>query len=287
MSELDPRVTPAKPNLAAEHLRGKVTAPRYTRGITLEIVVPKTNLLREPNVGGQLESELLFGERFVAYELDEHFTWGQAEYDGYVGYVTASSLAATGAAATHRVSVRQSRTYTEPSGKAFSPYALSLGSKVAAVGDRGRFLEVASPSGPNLFVPSSHLTALAERADDFVAVAAIFLGVPYLWGGRTSAGLDCSALVQLALAEAGIKAPRDSDQQREAVGEAIGGAEALAQMHRGDLVFWKNHVAIAFDERRIIHANALAMAVSIDEVAPFARAAEASDGPVIAVKRLK
>ncbi|MFZ1990223.1 MAG: C40 family peptidase [Alphaproteobacteria bacterium] len=287
MSELDPRITPAKPNLAAEHLRGKVTAARYTPGIALEIVAPKTNLLREPSAGAQLESELLFGERFIAYELDENYTWGQAEYDGYVGYVTANSLAAACAATTHRVSVRQSRTYTEPSGKAFSPYALSLGSRLAVVRDRGRFLEVASPSGPNLFVPSSHLTAIGEHAPDFVAVAAIFLGVPYLWGGRTSAGLDCSALVQLALAEAGIKAPRDSDQQREAVGETIGGAEALAQMQRGDLVFWNNHVAIAFDERRIIHANALAMAVSIDDAAPFARAVEASDGPVLAVKRLK
>jgi len=287
MTELDPRTTPAKPNLAAEHLRGRVTAARYTPGITLEIVVPKTGLLREPNAGARLESELLFGERFIAYELDEHFTWGQAVHDSYVGYVAAGALAAAAAVATHRVAVTQSRAYAEPSGKAFSPYALSLGSKLAVAHDRGRFVEVAQPSGPNLFVPFSHVKPVGEPSLDYVAVAEMFLGVPYLWGGRSSAGLDCSALVQLALAETGINAPRDSDQQREALGEPIGGAEALVHMQGGDLVFWESHVAIALDERRIIHANALAMAVSIDEAAPFARAVEASDGPVIAVKRLK
>ena len=286
MSGFDPRITPARHDLAAEHLRGKVQAERYTPGVTLEIAVPKAALLREPRLNAPMETEVLFGERFVAYELDEEFTWGQCEQDGYVGYVASSCFSERGEPPTHRVSVRQSRAYAEPSGKAHSPHALSLGSRLVVAADLGRFLEIIWSGAPNVFVPSSHVKTIAEPESDFATIAELFLGVPYVWGGRTSLGLDCSALVQLALAESGIKAPRDSDMQREDVGNLIGSEEALGHIQRGDLVFWKNHVAIALDERRIIHANALAMAVSIDEAITFAKAVEASEGPVIAVKRL-
>jgi hypothetical protein len=284
VSEFDPRITPARPDLAAEHLRGKVSAERYAPGESYEVVRWHTGLRRAPEVSAPLETELLAGERFTVYEKKGAYAWGQAETDGYVGYVFAHDLEPAGPEATHRVKVRQSRLYNDANSKSFALLALSLGAKLRVKRDLGRFSEVRFET--DCFVPSAHIAPLAEFSSDYVAVAEMFLGVPYVWGGRTSLGLDCSALVQLSLAEAGIKSPRDSDQQREAFGKSIGGAEALSHLQRGDLVFWKNHVAIAIDKVRMIHANAMAMAVSIDEAIPFARAVEASEGPVIAVKRL-
>ena len=285
MSDYDPRTTPARGDIAAEHLRGKVPAGRYAAGEPHEVIRSHTGLFRAARVNAPLDTELLAGERFVVYEHAGVWAWGQAELDGYVGYVRSGELEPAGQQATHRVSVRQSRLYNEPSGKAQALLALSLGAKLRVLRDLGRFSEVRF--GSICFVPSAHIVPISQVSPDYVATAEQFLGVAYVWGGRTSLGLDCSALVQLSLAEAGIKAPRDSDMQREALGESLGGAEALAQMRRGDLVFWKNHVATAIDNKRILHANALAMAVSIDEAVAFARAVEPGEGPVIAVKRLK
>lgn len=285
MSEFDPRITPARPDLAAEHLRGKVQAERYAVGIPCEVAKSHTGLFRAPQVNAPPDTELLAGERFIVYEDKGAYAWGQSEIDGYVGYVRSDDLSSAGPQVTHRVRVRQSRLYIEPSAKSSAGLALSLGASLRVVHDLGRFSEL--QFGSSYFVPSAHLAPLSYVSSDYVAVAEQFLGVPYVWGGRTCFGLDCSALVQLSLAEAGIKAPRDSDQQRAFLGDGVGGAEALAHMRRGDLVFWKNHVAIALDGARILHANALAMAVSIDEAIPFARAVEPTEGPVIAVKRLK
>ena len=285
MSEsFDPRLTPARPDLAAEHLRGIVRAERYKQGTLREIIANRVGLTRSGE-GSPLETELLLGERFTVYEEKGHLAWGQAELDGYVGYISRFALGEVGPGPTHRVAVPASRGYEAPSGKALSPWPLSLGSRLRVVEQAERFSEIQFGLH-TAFVPTAHIRSIDERVADFVAVAEQFVGVPYVWGGRTSVGLDCSALVQLSLAEAGIRVPRDSDQQCASLGIQVGKSEALGATRRGDLVFWKGHVAIALDERRIIHANAFAMAVSIDEAIPFARQVEASEGPVIAINRL-
>lgn len=286
MNEYDPRITPARGDLAAEHLRGNVTADRFVPGVVKEIIATRTGLARTSDGRAPLETELILGEQFTVYEQKGFLAWGQAGLDGYVGYISSLALGDPQEPPTHRLAVPASRGYESPSGKATAPWPLTLGSRLHVLGNEARFSQFRFGLH-KAFVPSAHIKPVGEFVSDYVAVAEMFLGVPYLWGGRTSSGLDCSALVQLSLAESGIKAPRDSDQQREALGQSIGGAEALTQMRRGDLVFWKNHVAIALDNARMLHANALAMAVSIDEAIPFAQAVEATDGPVIAVKRLR
>ena len=135
-----------------------------------------------------------------------------------------------------------------------------------------------------LYGALTHLTALTVRKRDFVSVAERLKDVPYLWGGRSHLGLDCSALVQLCLADAGVAAPRDSDLQRDVLGINIG-ADAIHALTRGDLIFWNKHVAIVLDDKRIIHANAAAMAVSMHDAALFARMVEATNGPIMAIRR--
>ena len=284
-ASFDSRLTPARPDLAAEHLQGVVIAKCFVSGMTKEVAAPLTPLRRCPHGAAPLDTELLMGERFTVYEDKDGWAWGQAELDSYVGYVQSAHLAGLSFDATHRIAAPATHLYAQPEIKAPVRCRLSLGCRLTVLGEAGRFAEVMTRGGA-LFVPSVHIAPLAAWAKDYVTVAERFLGVPYLFGGRSSLGLDCSSLVQLALAEAGMSAPRNSDHQCASLGAPIGDASALGIMRRGDLVFWNSHVAIAVDERRIIHANGLAMAVSIDDAAGFARAVEASEGPIMAINRL-
>jgi cell wall-associated NlpC family hydrolase len=115
------------------------------------------------------------------------------------------------------------------------------------------------------YVPAAHLAPVGEYETDFVAVAERFLGTPYLWGGKTALGLDCSGLVQVALTACGVACPRDSDMQEEVLGTAV--AADLSALRRGDLIFWKGHVAIVRGPDSLLHANAHHMAVAIEPVA--------------------
>jgi cell wall-associated NlpC family hydrolase len=133
-------------------------------------------------------------------------------------------------------------------------------------------------------MPSRHLGPVATREGDFVAVAERFVGVPYLWGGKTSFGLDCSGLVQLALASCGMECPRDSDMQERALGTAI--ASDVSDLHRGDLMFWNGHVAILCDAGTLVHANGFHMAVATEPVADAITRIRASGSEVTSVKRI-
>jgi cell wall-associated NlpC family hydrolase len=283
---LDSRITPARPDLAASSLRGKVEAARFTDGTMMQIASPVVPLHHGPSREAPLDSELLYGERFLVFEDRDGWSWGQSQTDSYVGYVPSVDLGALSFEPTHRVAAPATHVYVQPNVKSQAVARLSMASQLTITGADGAFDEMVSRRRGKAYVPAVHLRAIGSYCDDFVSVAERFLGVPYLWGGRSSLGLDCSALVQLSLAEAGVVAPRDSDLQREALGEETGGGESLSKLARGDLVFWQRHVAIAFDARRIIHANATAMAVSIDYAATFAERVRPAEGPVLTVKRL-
>lgn len=284
MSAFDPRTTPARPDIAAESLRGRVAAERYSPGRTMMVLTGSAPLRHAPAHEALLDTELLFGERFTVYDEKHGWAWGQAAADSYVGYVPSSALSPEDASPTHRVTALASHLYSAPDVKA-PPFAvLSIGARLNVIGSAERFAIVEIPGG-TAFVPQKHVSPLGEWADDFVAVAERFLGAPYLWGGRTPGGLDCSALVQLSLAETGRTFPRDSDQQQQ-VGTRLGPG-ALSQLARGDLVFWNNHVAIALGAGRFIHANGTAMAVSIEDVdAVMVRIAAADGAAVLDINRL-
>jgi cell wall-associated NlpC family hydrolase len=283
MAALDRRIIPARPDLAAKFLEGEVPAERFVAGTVMEVAHRTAPLRNAPAEDSLLDTELLFGERFTVYEERAGWAWGQAEIDSYVGYVPAAALSAPAGAATHRVTALASHLYPAAEVKAPPLSGLSFGARLLVVGEGARFAAVETAAGPG-FVPARHLTPVGVWAPDFVAVAERFLGAPYLWGGRTGAGLDCSALVQLSLAETGRALPRDSDQQQQ-LGTRLGTA-AIASLQRGDLLFWANHVAIALDARRLVHANGSAMAVSIDDAHEFAQRIAASDGPILDINRL-
>jgi cell wall-associated NlpC family hydrolase len=279
-ANLDPRITPARPDLAAAHLRGKVEAARFEKGIEQEVIVGLAPLRKEPSHEAALLTEALCGERMTIYETDEEgWAWGQLKSDGYVGWLPAAMLLAPGPSPTHKVTALRTLVFPGPSIKLPPVDALPLGAQLAVVREQESFAVTASGG----FVPQRHLAPLATVEPDFVAVAERFLGVPYLWGGKSSLGLDCSGLVQVALTACGIKSPRDSDMQESALGKSA----SLAGLQSGDLIFWKGHVAIARGRNSMIHANAFHMAVAIEPVAEALARIGAAGSQVTSVRRLK
>lgn len=258
MTDLDPRLTPATARAAAVELEGVVEAARYVRGTWRAVQQPLLNLCDAPR--GPRASQLLYGERFRVIDERDGYAFGQAERDGYCGWVLAGALGRD-EATTHWVAAPSTHLYPKPEVKAPPEVALFLGSRVRVVAEAGGFLRLATGH----FVPRQHLQPLRARFGDPVAIADLFLGTPYLWGGSSRWGLDCSGLVQAALTACGVACPRDSDMQR-ALGEAVEGEPA-----RGDLVFWAGHVGMIGDGGQLLHANAHHMAVAYE---PLAEAVE-------------
>ncbi|MGE0564356.1 MAG: NlpC/P60 family protein [Pseudolabrys sp.] len=276
---LDRRLNAFRPDLADARLKGQVEAGRFVEGEPYEVVRESAPLRREPRHDAALDTEALYGERVRVYEIDEEgWAWGQLEADGYVGYLPAAALARAAAPATHKVVSLRTHGFPGPDIKLPPFVALPLGSRVAVTGEAGALATTAA----GLYVPLRHLAALAAGEADYVAIAERFLGTPYLWGGKTTGGIDCSGLVQIALHATGKACPRDSDLQEAALGRPA----SLDQLQRGDLVFWKGHVAIARDAKTIVHANAFHMMVAIEPAAEAVARIEASGNDVTSVKRL-
>lgn len=281
MSGFDPRVTPARADLAAAHLKGQVEAARFVEGRPMRVAEPAIDLRKAPDLSLEIETQALYGESFVVYEEEEGWAWGQCARDSYVGYVAASSLAPAGAAPTHQVSAPRTHLYPAASIKTAPLAALTFDARLVVTAQVGDWAK--TPEG---FVFMRHLSPVGTRVADAVSVAEMFLGAPYLWGGRSSQGLDCSGLVQTALRAAGIDAPRDSDMLA-GLGAALPLDPGMAHLRRGDLVFWKGHVGIMRDAVTLLHANAFHMQVVSEPLAQArARIAANSFGEMTGARRI-
>ncbi len=279
MTSYDPRITPARPDLAASQLAGKVEAARFVDGRVREIADASAPLRRSPSPDAALDTEALKGERVTIYEsTEEGWSWGQLASDGYVGWLPTSALREPGRPPTHRVAVPRTLVFPGPSIRLPTLEGLSFGCRIAITRIDGPL----AATDANGFVPAIHLKPLDTREPDFVAVAETFLGVPYLWGGKSSLGIDCSGLLQLALAACGIACPRDSDMQERTLGDTV----AVSDLRRGDLVFWEGHVAVARDTTTLVHANAFHMAVAIEPVAQAIARIRAAGSEITSVQRL-
>ncbi|MEM9197047.1 MAG: NlpC/P60 family protein [Pseudomonadota bacterium] len=279
----DPRLTPARADLVAAHLRGTQAAARFPEARFAEAQCFQIGVsvadLWEERAQTNRASQLLWGERIEIYEIRDGIAWGQAQTDGYVGYLDAAALAPPGPAPTHRVTVPLSHLYPAADMKRPATRPLPCGATAHVASEQNGFAE--TPQG---WVPARHLAELSAHAADPIAVAETFLHLPYLWGGRSALGLDCSALVQLALQACGIAALRDSDMQLASLGRAL---PAQAPLRRGDLVFWRGHVGWMQNATDLLHANAHYMQVASEALnSARARISAAGAGDITALRRL-
>jgi cell wall-associated NlpC family hydrolase len=278
----DPRLTPARPDLAAKYLEGKVEASRFVAGETFEITEAIAPVRMAPSSDAELMTQALKGERVTIYDRDgEGWAWGQLDRDGYVGWLPDSSLARPQAAPTHKVTAIRTFAFPGPSIKLPPLNTLVMNSLLTVTGESGAF----AVTREGWYVPRGHLGDPDRFEKDFVEVAERFVGTPYLWGGKSSFGIDCSGLVQVALNAAGTGCPRDSDMQQDGLGSDVDPAQS-GKLQRGDLIFWKGHVAIARDKDTIVHANAHHMATVIENTTEAIARIKAAGSEIAAIKRL-
>lgn len=275
----DPRITPARGDLAAEHLAGLVEAERFVPPTPRTVCVPLAPVTATADGAAEMTTELLWGEAFDTYEEDGMWAWGQARRDGYVGYVPRTCLdVAVDTPPTHRIAALSAPVFAVPDFKTRPGGHIPYGARVAVAetvdGNQGRYARLVGGG----FVPEAHLARLDMPASNWAGEAERFLGTPYLWGGRSPMGIDCSALVQLALDAAGQACPRDTDMQAGEVGETVAPG---TPPQRGDLIFWKGHVGVMLDAERLLHANIHHMAVAVETLAGASARIAARDGGAV------
>jgi cell wall-associated NlpC family hydrolase len=278
--DIDKRIVPARPDLAAAHLQGQVLAARFVEGRPVQTTRGTVGLHTAPVDSAPLHTQVLFGEGFTVYEEKNGWVWGQAALDSYVGYARADAFNAAPSAPTHRVIARSTPLLRAPDVKKGASDMLPMNAKIVVAEEAVRFARLTN----GLYVFAGHIAPLDSRVSDWVSVTETQVGVPYLWGGKTAAGLDCSGLVQTALEAGGTPAPRDTDMMESSLGQAI----ALdAKLQRGDLIFWKRHVGVMLDADRLIHANGFWMQVSIEPLALVRERTLAGENlPIRTIKRL-
>lgn len=279
---LDRRRNAFRADLADAALVGVVAAERFIESSPGQIVRPAVPLRPAPSLSEPFDTEVLFGEHVRVFDVANGWAWVQLERDRYVGYLPADAISREIRQPTHKVRAIGTFVHPRPDFKSPPLMHLSIGAELS-ISETGESFHAIEGGG---FVPARHVIETDRHLRDFVDVAEWLIGTPYLWGGRTRVGIDCSGLVQIALEAAGQACPRDSDMQRNELGAELSVGDDLEGLERGDLVFWKGHVGIMADGVMLVHANAHHMAVAIETLPEAVTRISRTTGPMLAVRRL-
>jgi len=281
----DPRLLPARDGIAAEHLKGVIAAARYSPGTRKVVTAGAAAMRKGPDSSGEQVNQALFGESFTVYDEQEGWAWGQLAADHYVGWIRADELGPA-IVPTHRLSVLRSFLFEAPNLRAAPLKAVSMNALLTLGESEGGFTRVLKAGGVQGWIFGRHVSLLGDFEPDFVDVATRFVGSPYLWGGRESAGIDCSGLVQVSLQATGKAPLRDSDMQEKTLGEAVTPDAEYSNLKRGDLVFWRGHVGIMESASMLLHASARDLHVEIEPLAEAIARIRPIAGEVRSVRRL-
>ena len=283
MKNLDRRLNAFRPDLADKQLAGQVEAARFAEGAIFHVIVPVARVHSGPDAGSGMDTQFLHGADVRVFDRNNGWAWVQAQRDSYVGYVPENNIDEGSCKASHVVCVPRSFVYPEPDLKKPAIHTHSMGALVTVAEEtevRGTRYAVLADGRAMV---ARHLRPAHQAAEDFVSVAELFLHTPYLWGGASGFGIDCSGLVQLSMRMAGKSVLRDTDMQVESIGTALDPQDPSRK--RGDLIFWRGHVAILTAPDEIIHANGYTMSVAREPLDEAIRRIEALYGLPIAMRR--
>lgn len=257
IEKLDTRLHAYRPDIADVSLKGKVSSKKYVEGEKFQVAVGKANVYNRPDRKTALSNQILYGEFFTIFEIKDGWAWGQSLKDDYVGYCSLNNLTPDLHKTTHHVSALSTFIYPEPNFKLPPIDQLHMISDVSVINETqtNGFVQLADGN----WIYATHIAK--DYGEDPVSEALKFLYTPYLWGGRSNAGIDCSGLLQIAYASVGITIPRDADLQEKTIGNILSDDEEL---QHGDIAFFPGHVGLMIDDIHILHANAHHMRVSID-----------------------
>lgn len=285
MTSLDPRIHAYTENIAAAHLEGLVQAKTYAPARRHQVRIPAVPLHRNPATTSMMETQLVMGSEFDVYDVHGSWLWGQevqGDGKGYVGYVEKASLVPNSYVPTYRVSAVRAPVFSQADLKSAIHMSLSMNAKLLAEDVDGDYIKMFETG----YVHKNHVTELGQENGDFVEAAELHFGLPYVWGGVSADGVDCSGLVQTALRAVGQDAPRDADLQETALGRSVEFNDELLWLERGDLVFWKGHVGIMGDPKMLLHANAHHMSVAIEPLNEAVTRIAHTAGDITSIKRL-
>ncbi len=258
----DKRLNAYRDDLADEKLRGQVDSLDYVKGKSARIKSFYADILDKPDDRAGLQTQILYGHDVIVFERKNGWAWIQRTDDGYVGYVSEDTLGPVGPKPTHMVLAPRTFLYPTPDLKHPRVGYRSMGSKLSVIDrvtSRGTEYYLLDTGEA---VIAHHLIKMGDWRSDYVSVAETLLHTPYLWGGDTGFGIDCSGLVFLAQMLCGKTVLRDSDMQAASTGVEIPFNKNALQ--RGDLVFWKGHVGIMRDADTLLHANGNTMNVALE-----------------------
>jgi hypothetical protein len=269
---LDPRLNAIRGDLADNALRAKFAAPRYIEGRPARVAVGLTPVHHAPGPVAPIDTFYHFGEAVRVFDEIGGYAWCQSRRDSYVGYVEASALQlGEPPAPTHYVAALGAYRYAQADLRSpivdFLPRHSAVTVAQSGFECRGTAYVWLDCGG---FLPENCLSAEPPRSSDLAAAALLYLGCPYLWAGRSFLGIDCSGLVQESFRDLGLSVPRDTDMQRETIGEAVAVAR-IADLQRNDLIFMPGHVMICAGQGNVIHASGGDMTVRRDKLADLMR----------------
>jgi cell wall-associated NlpC family hydrolase len=281
MTKLDPRLHAYRPDVADAALKGRVEAERFVTPRLMQVAEPVVSVHAAPRFDAMQITQALMGETVKLFDEQEGWAFVQLSADGYVGYVNGNALSPDVVTPTHRIAVPSTFIYPAPNLKTQPAVPLTLNARLSVKGENGAFSQLAD----GRFVFTMHLKPASDFENDFVRVAEMFRHVPYYWGGKSSHGLDCSGLVQIALEACGVSALRDTDMQEATLGHKLM-VNDLDSLKCGDLVFWKGHVGIMTDAEMLLHANGHHMMVAAEPLKQAVDRIAASYGQVTSIRRL-
>jgi len=227
----------------------------------MNVVKPSIPMKSNPNQTSTLETECLFGETVTI--LDSRLDWYYCKLltDNYCGWVQKNYLGET-IKSSHRVIANRAYLFKDNDIKSGHINYLPLGSQIYVrdLDDFWAKVYLGNNSKQKFaYIPRRHIIKNEDKIEDWVITAEKLIGTPYVWGGRDSIGLDCSALLQLSYQTYGENIPRNSIDQSLLSKEIVHNNEKL---ERGFVIFWEGHVGIMVDETYCVHANAFHMEVS-------------------------